>query len=53
MKCLMCGYDDDYNGFLYDYDENGEVIGLRCPECNNDDPDEIVNEDDIRDDDEW
>jgi hypothetical protein len=46
MKCLLCGWEDDYTSFIYDYNEAGESVGLRCPDCLNDDPDEM-DEDDI------
>jgi hypothetical protein len=41
MKCLACGFIDDYESFLFDYDYEGNLVSTRCPECGNDDPNEM------------
>jgi len=41
MRCLACGFLDDYEPFIAFVDDMGAVVGMRCPECGNEDIDEI------------
>lgn len=48
-KCLKCGFVSDYQAFVDDYyfdeEADDEIAILKCPNCNNDDEEQIIDYD--------